>query len=50
MLEAMKKGATFYEATECYLEVRVGNEPAIKLIRGPRFRQVEEKLWILPRR
>jgi len=31
MLEAMKKGAVFYEATECYLEVRVGNEPAIKL-------------------
>ncbi len=31
MLEAMKKAAVFYEATECYLEVRVGNEPAIKL-------------------
>ncbi|HIH88227.1 TPA: GNAT family N-acetyltransferase [Candidatus Bathyarchaeota archaeon] len=31
MFEAMKKAAAFYEATECYLEVRVGNEPAIKL-------------------
>jgi [ribosomal protein S18]-alanine N-acetyltransferase len=31
MFEAMKKSTVFYEATECYLEVRVGNEPAIKL-------------------
>ncbi|MCX6649916.1 MAG: N-acetyltransferase [Candidatus Bathyarchaeota archaeon] len=31
MLEGMKKSAAFYEATECYLEVRVGNEPAIAL-------------------
>ena len=31
MLEGMKKGAAAYEATECYLEVRVGNEPAIGL-------------------
>jgi len=31
MLEAMKRGPASYEATECYLEVRVGNEPAVKL-------------------
>jgi ribosomal-protein-alanine N-acetyltransferase len=31
MLEAMKKGSVFYEASECYLEVRVGNDPAIGL-------------------
>ena len=31
MLEGMKKGAAVYEATECYLEVRVGNDPAIGL-------------------
>jgi ribosomal-protein-alanine N-acetyltransferase len=31
MLEGMKKGAAAYEATECYLEVRVGNDPAIGL-------------------
>jgi ribosomal-protein-alanine N-acetyltransferase len=31
MFEAMKKGALTYEATECYLEVRVGNDPAVKL-------------------
>lgn len=31
MIEAMKKGSAIYEASECYLEVRVGNEPAIKL-------------------
>jgi len=31
MLEAMKKGSAFYEASECYLEVRVGNDPAIGL-------------------
>ena len=31
MLEAMKRGPVTYEATECYLEVRVGNEPAVKL-------------------
>jgi ribosomal-protein-alanine N-acetyltransferase len=31
MFEAMKRGAAAYEVTECYLEVRVGNEPAIKL-------------------
>jgi len=37
MLEAMKKGAAVYEVTECYLEVRVGNEPAIKLYEGLGF-------------
>jgi len=31
MFEAMKKSATAYEATECYLEVRVSNDPAIGL-------------------
>ena len=31
MFEAMKRGLVSYEATECYLEVRVGNEPAVKL-------------------
>jgi len=31
MLETMKRGLVTYEVTECYLEVRVGNEPAVKL-------------------
>lgn len=31
MFEAMKKGTAAYEATECYLEVRVGNDSAVKL-------------------
>ena len=31
MFEAMRRGAATYEASECYLEVRVGNEPAVKL-------------------
>ena len=31
MLEAMRRGPVTYEVTECYLEVRVGNEPAVKL-------------------
>ena len=31
MLEVMKSGVAAYDATECYLEVRVGNDPAIKL-------------------
>jgi ribosomal-protein-alanine N-acetyltransferase len=31
MFEAMKRGPATYEVTECYLEVRVGNEPAVKL-------------------
>jgi len=37
MHEAMRKGANAYEASECYLEVRVGNEPAIKLYEGLGF-------------
>ncbi|MCW3992747.1 MAG: GNAT family N-acetyltransferase [Candidatus Bathyarchaeota archaeon] len=31
ILEAMRNGRSEYSATECYLEVRVSNEPAIKL-------------------
>jgi ribosomal-protein-alanine N-acetyltransferase len=31
MFEVMKRGPATYEVTECYLEVRVGNEPAVKL-------------------
>ncbi len=31
MIEVLKRGAAAYDATECYLEVRVGNDPAIKL-------------------
>jgi ribosomal-protein-alanine N-acetyltransferase len=31
MHETMKRGAITYEATECYLEVRVGNDAAVKL-------------------
>ncbi|MBN1682618.1 GNAT family N-acetyltransferase [Candidatus Bathyarchaeota archaeon] len=31
MLEAMKKGLEKYQTNECYLEVRVGNIPALKL-------------------
>jgi ribosomal-protein-alanine N-acetyltransferase len=37
MLEAMKRGPVTYEVTECYLEVRVGNEPAVKLYEGLGF-------------
>jgi [ribosomal protein S18]-alanine N-acetyltransferase len=37
MLETMKRGPASYEATECYLEVRVGNEPAVKLYEGLGF-------------
>jgi len=37
MFEAMKRGLVSYEATECYLEVRVGNEPAVKLYEGLGF-------------
>ncbi|MGD0803764.1 MAG: N-acetyltransferase [Candidatus Bathyarchaeia archaeon] len=31
MFEAMNRGPATYETTECFLEVRVGNEPAVKL-------------------
>jgi ribosomal-protein-alanine N-acetyltransferase len=41
MLEAMKRGAKHYEANECYLEVRVSNEPAIKLYDGLSFKKVK---------
>jgi len=37
MLEAMKRGVAFYDASECYLEVRLGNEPAVKLYEGLAF-------------
>ncbi len=37
MFEAMKRGPASYEAMECYLEVRVGNEPAVKLYEGLGF-------------
>ncbi len=37
MFEAMKRGPVTYEVTECYLEVRVGNEPAVKLYEGLGF-------------
>ncbi|MBM3292609.1 GNAT family N-acetyltransferase [Candidatus Bathyarchaeota archaeon] len=31
MIETMKKGSEIYQTSECYLEVRVGNGPAIRL-------------------
>jgi ribosomal-protein-alanine N-acetyltransferase len=31
MIKAMKNGVNHYQASECYLEVRVGNIPAINL-------------------
>ncbi len=37
MFEAMRRGAATYEASECYLEVRVGNEPAVKLYENLSF-------------
>ena len=37
MIETMKRGPVSYETTECYLEVRVGNEPAVKLYEGLGF-------------
>jgi ribosomal-protein-alanine N-acetyltransferase len=37
MLEAMKRGVAFYDASECYLEVRLGNEPAVKLYESLAF-------------
>ncbi len=37
MLDAMNKGVAVYEATECYLEVRVGNDPAVKLYEDLKF-------------
>jgi ribosomal-protein-alanine N-acetyltransferase len=37
MFEVMSRGPVTYDATECYLEVRVGNEPAVKLYEGLGF-------------
>ena len=56
MFEAMKKGSAAYDASECYLEVRVTNEPAIKLYENLNFTKVKrnygyyidgENAWVM---
>jgi len=39
--EAMANGREFYDASECYLEVRVSNEPAIVLYENLGFSKVK---------
>jgi [ribosomal protein S18]-alanine N-acetyltransferase len=41
MLEAMKRGADSYEASECYLEVRIGNDSAVKLYERLGFKKTK---------
>ena len=41
MIQAMRQGHDEYSATECYLEVRVSNEPAIKLYEGLGFKKAK---------
>ena len=41
MLEAMKRGVSSYDATECYLEVRISNEPALVLYEQLQFSKVK---------
>jgi ribosomal-protein-alanine N-acetyltransferase len=41
MNEAMKRGVASYKASECYLEVRVGNEAAISLYEKLGFSKVK---------
>jgi ribosomal-protein-alanine N-acetyltransferase len=41
MLRVMTKGSGVYDASECYLEVRVGNEPAIKLYENLKYAKVK---------
>jgi ribosomal-protein-alanine N-acetyltransferase len=56
MLEALKRGIASYDANECYLEVRISNEPAINLYIGLGFTKVKrnygyymdgEDAWIM---
>lgn len=56
MLEALKSGIASYDANECYLEVRISNEPAINLYVGLGFTKVKrnygyymdgEDAWIM---
>lgn len=44
MLEAMREGRDEYSATECFLEVRVSNEPAIKLYENLGFSKAKRNL------
>ena len=41
MKEAMRRGVASYKATECYLEVRVGNDAAIELYEKLGFSKVK---------
>jgi ribosomal-protein-alanine N-acetyltransferase len=41
LLEAMNRASKAYEASECYLEVRISNEPAINLYTGLGFIKVK---------
>ncbi|MFQ6053551.1 MAG: GNAT family N-acetyltransferase, partial [Candidatus Bathyarchaeia archaeon] len=41
ILEAMRRGLEDYKATECFLEVRVSNEPAIRLYEKQGFTKVK---------
>jgi ribosomal-protein-alanine N-acetyltransferase len=41
MDEAMKRGVASYKATECYLEVRIGNDAAIGLYEKLGFAKVK---------
>ena len=41
LIEAMKQSVKHYDASECYLEVRVSNEPAIKLYNKLEFLKVK---------
>ena len=41
MIEAMERGVATYDATVCYLEVRIGNEPALRLYEKLLFSKVK---------
>ena len=41
MINAMRQGSDEYNATECYLEVRMSNEPAIQLYEGLGFKKIK---------
>jgi len=41
MMEAMRNGRDEYQAAECFLEVRVSNDPAIRLYDELRFKKVK---------
>jgi ribosomal-protein-alanine N-acetyltransferase len=58
MLETTMRSATSYEASECYLEVRISNEPAVKLYEGLGFIKTKrnycyyldgEDAWVMAR-